>query len=122
MQKDDLVYVGHMLDTARAIVGKVSGKSRLDFDGDDNLRIAIAHLVQTVGEAARRVSPAFQQAHPEIPWKTIIAMRHKVVHDYLEINFDIVWRVATVNLPPLVAELEKLVPGDTPDEESDNVQ
>ena len=74
MQKDDLVYVGHMLDTARAIVGKVSGKSRLDFDDDENLRIAIAHFVQTVGEATARASPAFQQAHPEIPWKTIIAM------------------------------------------------
>lgn len=37
-------------------------------------------------------------------------MRHKVVHDYLEINFDIVWSVAMTDLPWLVADLEKLVP------------
>lgn len=119
MQKDDLVYVGHMLDVADAIAGKISGKSRSDFDDDENLRIAIAHLVQTIGEAARRISPTFQQAHSEIPWNKIIAMRHKVVHDYLEINYDIVWRVATVNLPPLVVELQKLMPH-AAEEESNN--
>ena len=118
MHKDDLVYVGHMLDVARAIAAKVSGKSRSDFDDDENLRITIAHLIQTIGEAARCVSPTLQQAHPEIPWNKIVAMRHKVVHDYLEINFDIVWRVAINNLPPLVADLEKLVPADSPEEES----
>lgn len=69
MQKDDLVYVGHMLDTARLIVGKVAGKSRAEFDADDDLRLALTHLIQTFGEAARRVSPAFQRANPQFPWK-----------------------------------------------------
>jgi uncharacterized protein with HEPN domain len=118
MHKDDLVYVGHMLDMARAAVARVSGKSRADFDDDENLRIAVAHLIQTVGEAARHVAPAYQQAYPEIPWNKIIAMRHKVVHDYLAINFDIVWHVATANLPPLVAELAKLVPIDASGKET----
>ena len=67
MQKDDLVYVGHMLDTARLIVGKVKGLSRSDFDADDNLCLALTHLIQTIGEAARRVSPAFQSQHSDIP-------------------------------------------------------
>jgi uncharacterized protein with HEPN domain len=112
MQKDDRVYAGHMLDTARSIQVKLAGKSRSDFDADENLRIAVAHLIQTIGEAARRVSPRFQQMHPEIPWGKIVAMRHKVVHDYVEINFDIVWFVATDDLPPLVAQLEQIVPPD----------
>ena len=112
MQKDDAVYVGHMLERARAVLAKTSGISRSEFENDENLRITVAHFIQNIGESARRVSPRFQQSHPEIPWKKIIAMRHKVVHDYLEINFDIVWLVATVNLPPLVIELEKLVPLD----------
>ena len=45
-------------------------------------------------------------------------MRHKVVHDYMHVDYDIVWGVATVNLPPLVAQLAKPVPGDSPNEES----
>jgi uncharacterized protein with HEPN domain len=109
MQKDDLVYVGHMLDAARLIAAKVSGKSRAEFDADENLRLALAHLIQTMGEAARRVSSPFQQAHPHVPWRKIIGMRHKVVHDYLHVDYDIVWNVATV-MPPLVAQLEEIVP------------
>jgi uncharacterized protein with HEPN domain len=112
MQKDDLVYVGNMLDTTRAIVAKASGKSRSDFDADENLRLALTHLIQTLGEAARHVSLGFQQRHPQIPWSKIIGMRHKVVHDYLHVDFDIVWAVATINLPPLLIELERIVPLD----------
>lgn len=108
MQKDDLVYVGHMLDTARSIVGKTIGKLRTEFDVNEDLRLALTHLIQTLGESARRVSPGFQQDHPQLPWKQIIGMRHKVVHDYLHVDYDIVWTVATVNLPPLLAELERI--------------
>ena len=110
MQKDDLVYVGHMLDMARRISTKMAGKSRADFDADDNLCMSVTHLIQTIGEAARRVSPEFQQTHPEIPWRKVVAMRHKVVHDYLEINFDIVWGTATNDVPLLAADLSKIVP------------
>jgi len=114
MQKDDLVYVGHMLDLARSVVSKVTGISRSDFDADENLRLALAHLIQTFGEAARRVSPEFQGAHPEVPWKEIIGMRHKVVHDYLHVNYRIVWTVAKIDLPAVLPELERIAPPEPP--------
>jgi uncharacterized protein with HEPN domain len=110
MQRDDLVYAGHMLDTARRATSKVVGKTRAEYDQDENLRMALAHLIQTLGEAARRVSAAFQQSHPEIPWKQIVGMRHRVVHDYMHVDYDIVWAVVTADLPPLIADLEKFVP------------
>lgn len=43
------------------------------------------------------------------PWSAIIGMRHKVVHDYLEVDEDIVWDVVTVDLPPIVTALERMV-------------
>jgi len=110
MAKDDSLYLGHMLDIARKVVTKTSGLSRADYDQDENLRLALAHLVQVIGEAARRVSPKTQKAHPEIPWANIIGMRHKVVHDYLEVDEDIIWAVARVDLPALVKALERIVP------------
>jgi uncharacterized protein with HEPN domain len=114
MQKDDLVYAGHMLDTARKAASKIVGMTREDYDQDENLRMALAHMIQTLGEAARRIAPDFQQARPEIPWKQIIGMRHKVVHDYLHVDYDIVWAVVTTDLPPLIAQLERFVPPPTP--------
>lgn len=76
MQRDGLVYLGHIFDTARLIVGKVNGKSRAEFDADENLRLALAHLIQTFGESARRVSTAFRESVPEIPWRSIREQQH----------------------------------------------
>jgi uncharacterized protein with HEPN domain len=82
MSRRDLVYVGHMLDMARKAVTKIRGLSREPYDADENLRLALIHLIQVIGEAARQVSREFTDAHPEVPWANILGMRHKVVHDY----------------------------------------
>jgi uncharacterized protein with HEPN domain len=110
MSPRDLVYVGHMLDVARKAVAKVQGLPRATYDADENLRLALTHLVQVIGEAARQVSREFTAIHPEIPWEDIVGMRHKVVHDYLGVDDDIVWQVVTEDLPSLLEALEPLVP------------
>ena len=55
MPKDDLIYVGHMLDTAALALRKVQGLGHHEFDENENLRLALTHLIQTFGEAARHV-------------------------------------------------------------------
>ena len=99
-----------MLDMARKAVAKVRGLPRETYDTDDNLRHALIHLVQVIGEAARQVSRDFTAAHTEVPWENIVGMRPKVVHDYLGVDEDIVWQVVTRDLPQLVETLEPLVP------------
>lgn len=48
--------------------------------------------------------------YPEIPWKAIVGMRHKVVHDYFGVDEDVVWRTVTNELPPLLEKLRPLIP------------
>jgi len=110
MWQRDLVYVGHMFDMATKAVQKTADIERAAYDADENLRLALIHLIQVIGEAARRVSRDFTSQHPEIPWADIIAMRHKVVHDYFGVDEDIVWQVVTADLPPLLDSLRPLVP------------
>ncbi len=110
MLKDDLVYVGHMLDMARKARRLVEGKRREHFDRDEALRLALAHLEQIIGEAARRVSREFRERHPQVPWKAIVGMRHKVVHDYLDVDEDVVWDTVKNELAPLITELERILP------------
>jgi uncharacterized protein with HEPN domain len=110
MKKDDLIYVGHMLETSRDVVGRVAGIDRDAFDRDDNLRLALTHLVQTIGEAARRVSDEFRASHPEIPWSVIVGMRHKLVHDYIHVDYVLVWETVIKDIPNLVTQLEAIVP------------
>ena len=80
---DDVLYLGHMLDTAKQAAAKAEAGTRTKFDADENLRLALVHLIQVIGEAARRISDPTKQQHLEIAWTKIIGMRHRVVHDYL---------------------------------------
>jgi uncharacterized protein with HEPN domain len=108
--KDDMVYVGHMLDTALKARAFIENKTRADFDNDEPLRLALTHLLQTIGEAGRRVSQPFRDSHPEIAWKQIVGMRMKIVHDYFDVNEDAVWDTVNHDLPSLIAQLETIVP------------
>lgn len=107
-----MVYMGNMLDFAQSIVRKMEGKNRRYFDDDEFLRLALVHLIQNIGEAARQVTKKTRQDHSSIPWSDIIGMRNIIVHDYIDVDYDAVWTVITEDLPQLVNELRKIVPPD----------
>jgi len=113
MPKDDAVYVGHMLDKVREALALAKGMNRDDYDRDNALRLALTYLIQIIGEAARHVSKEFRDRHPQIPWEAIVGMRHKIVHDYLDVDEDVVWDSVTQELRPLMVELERLVPSES---------
>lgn len=54
-----------------------------------------------IGEAVNRLSPVFQAKHPTIPWKRMSGMRNKLIHEYDRINWELVWRTATIEIPIL---------------------
>jgi uncharacterized protein with HEPN domain len=92
--KDDRLYLVDMLEIARRVERRVASVSTEQFNQNEDLQLALAHLLQTIGEAARLVSDQTRASFPTIPWKQITGMRHKIVHDYLDIRFDIVWATA----------------------------
>jgi uncharacterized protein with HEPN domain len=98
-----------MLDFSLSAVSKLNSVSKDQYLADDTLQLASAHLIQTIGEAARLVSNDFKSSHPEIPWSQITGMRHKIFHDYFSIDMDIVWDVVKVELPLLIPKLEELL-------------
>lgn len=110
MPNDEWIYVSHMLDMSLQAQEILSGKSREDYDKEIVLRLALTHLIQIIGEAAQRVSKEFQSQYPQVPWREIIGMRHRIVHDYLNIDEDVVWQVAQNDLPQLVTVLQKIIP------------
>jgi uncharacterized protein with HEPN domain len=110
MQKDDQVYLGHMLDTARKIASKAKGITRDHYDANEDLQMVFAHLVQVLGEAASRVSQAGREQFSDIPWRRIVGMRHRIVHDYMNVDLEVLWEVVHRNIPELVAMLDKIVP------------
>ena len=71
---------------------------------------ACIRSLEVIGEAAGKVSAITQTAHPELPWREITGMRHRLIHGYGDVRLDLVWIVLRDRLPPLLAILEQLVP------------
>lgn len=110
----DQKYLADMLEFAKKAIAISTTATFDQFNTDDTLQLALAHLVQIVGEAANRTSEDCRRALPKIEWPRIIGMRHRLVHDYGNINYDVVWDVVTNDLPPLIAALERFTPPEPP--------
>jgi uncharacterized protein with HEPN domain len=67
-------------------------------------------FIEGLGEAAGRVSAVTRAGHPNIPWREITGMRHRLIHGYGEVRLDLVWTVLRDRLDPLITTLVALVP------------
>jgi len=108
---DDAARRRHMLDHARKAVRLAQGRTRADLEGDELFGLAMTRLLEVVGEAATHVGPATCDQHPQIPWLSIAGMRHRLIHGYDVVDFDILWRVVQEDLPALIHELESVLAG-----------
>lgn len=114
----DAAWLLDMLTAARAVQSFVAGRTFEQYQSDLLLRSAVERQVEIIGEAARGLSGTFKTAHPEIPWRPIMAQRHRLAHDYGEIDNALIWTVATVHVPKLIAQIHSLVPAPPPAPES----
>ncbi|MDN5870463.1 MAG: DUF86 domain-containing protein [Nitrococcus sp.] len=110
MRPDDLVRLRHILDAAREAIGFVRGRRRDDLDHDRQLVWALVKAIEIIGEAANQLSPNTRKEVSGLPWEKIIGMRHRLVHSYFDINLDILWKTVHEGLPPLLTEIEKVIP------------
>ena len=74
--------------------------------------LGLEKLVENIGEAAGRLSPATMDRMPEIAWKQMIGMRHVLVHDYFDVDDAVVLNTVRVYLPTLARELERVLDED----------
>ena len=73
------------------------------------LSLAIVRLLEIAGEAATHVSEPVQDALPGIPWQQITGARNRLIHGYFDVDLDIVWAIVQDDLPPLIAQLERVL-------------
>ncbi|MEM6552152.1 MAG: HepT-like ribonuclease domain-containing protein [Planctomycetota bacterium] len=107
---DNAAYLADMLFYAEQVVSRMTGATFSQFQADDDFRLATERRIELIGEAARHITQDFQDAHPEIPWRPIIAQRHILAHEYGEVIDEKIWRVATQHIPSLIDQLVPLVP------------
>lgn len=108
-RRDPTVSIRHMLDHACEAVEMARGRSRADLDTDRQLNLSLVRLMEVVGEAAIRVPRDFRDQHPGVPWQDIADLRHRLIHGYDTVNFDLLWAVVQEDLPPLIAQLQAII-------------
>jgi uncharacterized protein with HEPN domain len=102
-----------MLLAARDAHAFVEGLDEAAFLASRLHQNAAIRSLEVLGEAAGKVSASIQAAHPEIPWREITGMRHRLIHGYGEVRLDLVWIVLRDHLGPLITELAELVPSES---------
>ncbi len=112
----DAALLLDMLLAARDARSFVEGLDEAAFLASRLHQNATIRSLEVLGEAAGKVSAATQAAHPEISWREITAMRHRLIHGYGEVRLDLVWMVVRDRLGPLITKLVGLVPGESEDE------
>lgn len=108
----DLQSLLDMLQSAQIVMNYLKGRSQGELATDLQFQDAMIRRLLIIGEASKRVSETTRQALTTIPWIAINGMRNRLVHEYDEIDLEIVWDTAVNNLPILILELKKVVPPD----------
>lgn len=111
MSRDD-TYLLDMLIAAKHATEFASTVSEEEFRHSRLHQDAIVYELQTIGEAAAHVSVEGRAEHTTVEWSKIIPMRHRLVHDYRNIDLDIVWAVVNHEVADLIEYLERVVPPD----------
>jgi len=99
----------HMLEACNRVQAFIDDRERRDLEKDEMLRLALQYLVLTLGEAAKHIPLDTQLKAPEILWRAMAASRDRMAHGYFDINLDMLWAMASSDIPALREGLNRLL-------------
>ena len=108
--EDYLEHIAQAIQRATEYIARFGaasafGKSQRDQD-------AVIRNIEIIGEAARQIqqqAPEFVTAHPELPWIEMRGMRNKVIHNYFDVDINVVWSTVRRDLPALKKQIEQIL-------------
>lgn len=94
-------FLKDILSACSKIESIIAATNEDAFLKDEVLSAAVLHHLTVIGEAISRLSAELRDRHPEVPWRQIIAVRHRIVHAYFDLDWQILWDAATGDIPEL---------------------
>src|SRR5688572_1152415 len=98
-------FLKDILTACKKIESITQSTSEESFLNNEILPAAILHHLMVIGEAMNRLSVELRGRHPEVPWRQIMAVRHRIVHAYFDLDWQILWDAATDDVPQLRKQL-----------------
>lgn len=106
--KSDVLYLADIAERIQRI-RLSSADGREIFFASTEKQDAILHNLQLVGESVRRISEELKGRYPEVPWREIAAFRNVVVHNYLSLDLDVVWRIVVERVSELEQQIQRIL-------------
>jgi len=113
MRREEL-FLTDMVEAADAVAGFMTDVNVSAFEESDLLLCAVLQKLFVISEAASKLSPDFRQAHPEVEWTDVIALRNFLVHAYYSVDWSIAWRTAEHEIPELRKKVAHILKRDFP--------
>jgi uncharacterized protein with HEPN domain len=110
-------FLRDILSAARKIEAITAATSEESFLSDEVLPAAVLHHLTVMGEAIGRLSPELRERHPEVPWHQIVAVRHRIVHAYFDLDWQILWDSAMDDIPQLRRQIGGILESEFPESE-----
>ena len=102
------LYIKDIIEAIEKIKDFTDGMNFEEFLQDDKTASAVLRKIEIVGEATKQLQKDVLSRFPEIPWSSMAKMRDKIIHFYHKVDYEIVWKVISEDLPKLKPDLEKI--------------
>ena len=109
MSKDPKEFLRHILDECSYIISISENLSFEDFLEDETLKRAVVRSLEIVGEATKKIPADFKVKWNSIQWKNMAGMRDRLIHDYIGVNYSIVWDVMKNKIPEMYKEISSFL-------------
>lgn len=107
-KRDPDLYIEDIKDSINRIESYTESMDFDDFVKDSKTIDAVIRNLSIIGEAVRNLPDELKSDHPDIPWKEIIGMRNKVVHEYFGVDEEILWETAKKDLPGFKKQIDRI--------------
>jgi uncharacterized protein with HEPN domain len=107
LNRDPGEYVDH-IQQSLAYIEAWAAEGREKFLSDIRTQAAMIHKLQELSESVKRLHGVIGDRYPELPWREVIAFRNVIVHDYLGLNLERIWDIATINAPALKPHIAQI--------------
>lgn len=107
--RDHRDHLDDISQAARKALEFVEGMDYEHFHRDDKTSYAVVRALEILGEAAKRIPAEIRVRFPEIPWRPMAGIRDKLVHDYVSVNLEVVWKTVTEDLPSLLPQIQRVI-------------
>ncbi len=110
MSKEPIEYMKHIRDESFYILSVINNDlSKDDFLRNETLKRAVVRSLEIIGEATKKIPADFKVKWSSIKWKNMAGMRDRLIHDYMGINYSIVWDVVKNKIPELYDQINGVI-------------